>query len=75
MKTLFTAFAALTLSASPASAAEIDPGNWDLVVEKASGQTVYWNAWGGSESINDYIGWVGEELREQFGRQACACEA
>ncbi|QKV19576.1 ABC transporter substrate-binding protein [Oricola thermophila] len=67
MKTLFTAFAALILSASLASADEIDPGNWDSVVRKASGQTVYWNAWGGSESINDYIGWVGEELREQFG--------
>ena len=67
MKLLFTALAALTLSVTMASAAEIDPAEWDAVVENARGETVYWNAWGGSENINAYIGWVGEELRENYG--------
>ena len=30
----------------------------------ASGQTVYFNAWGGSPVINDYIAWAGQRLKE-----------
>ncbi|GAB4360273.1 MAG: ABC transporter substrate-binding protein [Oricola sp.] len=67
MKMLVTALAALTVSATLASAAEIDPADWDAVVQEARGETVYWNAWGGSENINAYIAWVGDELRERFG--------
>ena len=32
----------------------------------ARGQTVYFNAWGGSPSINAYIGWVGEQLKQRY---------
>ena len=34
---------------------------------EARGQTVYWNAWGGDEQINDYIAWVGDGLQERHG--------
>ena len=34
---------------------------------KARGQTVYFNAWGGSRPINDYIAWAGGELRQRYG--------
>lgn len=44
-----------------------DPADWDSVLDEARGQTVYWNAWGGSNVVNDYIAWVGEEVRERFG--------
>lgn len=44
-----------------------DPGNWQSVLEDARGETVYWNAWGGSDSINSYIDWVGETLKERHG--------
>ena len=57
---------ALTLSAGSAIA-DPDPADWDAVLEEAKGQTVYWNAWGGSSQINAYIGWVGEELEERHG--------
>jgi putative thiamine transport system substrate-binding protein len=67
MKMLATALAALAMSATHLSAAEIEPANWDAVLEDATGETVYWNAWGGSENINAYIGWVGDELRERYG--------
>ena len=54
----FTAFAAT---------AEPDPTNWDAVKEEARGQTVYWNAWGGSETINTFIGWIGTRVNEDYG--------
>lgn len=44
-----------------------DPSNWDKVVAEAKGQTVYFNAWGGSENINAYIRWAGEEMKARHG--------
>lgn len=55
---------ALTVSAR---AADPDPSDWASVKEQARGQTVYFNAWGGSENINAYIGWAGDELKQRFG--------
>lgn len=58
--------AAMALS-QPALAADPDPRNWDAVLEEARGQTVYFNAWGGSENINSYIDWAGSTLKERYG--------
>ncbi|KGF68536.1 hypothetical protein LL06_16065 [Hoeflea sp. BAL378] len=58
--------AALVLSQA-ARAADPDPQDWDAVLTEAKGQTVYFNAWGGSENINGYIDWAGETLKERFG--------
>jgi putative thiamine transport system substrate-binding protein len=33
----------------------------------ARGQTVYFNAWGGSDAINAYIAWVGQQVAARFG--------
>lgn len=53
---------------SPAArAADLDPSNWPSVVEQARGETVYWNAWGGAENINAYIGWVGKQVEARYG--------
>lgn len=65
--TLLTGLVANLSISSPTSAADPDPAEWENVVEKARGQTVYWNAWGGSQSINDYISWVGAKLNERYG--------
>lgn len=35
---------------------------WSDITERARGQTVYWNAWGGDATINRYIGWVVEQM-------------
>ena len=67
MKRLSAALAALALSTTLAVAAEPDPSDWTAVLGDARGETVYWNAWGGSQSINAYIDWVGGELQERFG--------
>ena len=50
-----------------AAAAQTDPSDWDAVTEAARGQTVYWNAWGGSTTTNDFIAWVGERVAEDYG--------
>ncbi|QEE37131.1 ABC transporter substrate-binding protein [Octadecabacter sp. SW4] len=44
-----------------------DPADWDAVMAEAAGQTVYWNAWGGSTTTNDFIAWVGERVAEDYG--------
>ncbi|MEO3432580.1 ABC transporter substrate-binding protein [Inquilinus sp. CAU 1745] len=54
--------AALMLPAAPAMTAE-----WEDVLAEAEGQTVYFNAWGGSTAINDYIAWAAGEAEERFG--------
>ncbi|MGQ7845431.1 ABC transporter substrate-binding protein [Granulosicoccus sp. 3-233] len=40
---------------------------WSEVLEEARGQTVYFNAWGGSDRINGYLGWVGEQVKAAHG--------
>ena len=44
-----------------------DPADWDSVLAEAQGQTVYWNAWGGSTTTNDFIAWVGMRVAEDYG--------
>jgi len=55
------------MATSSAIAADPDPSNWDAVLSEAQGQTVYWNAWGGSDSINSYIAWAGEQMQKRYG--------
>lgn len=40
---------------------------WKVITEKAKGQTVYFNAWGGADVINDYIRWAGDEVQKKYG--------
>jgi putative thiamine transport system substrate-binding protein len=40
---------------------------WADMEKKARGQTVVFNAWGGSERINAYLAWAASELDKQFG--------
>jgi len=41
--------------------------SWNDIVAKASGQTVYFNGWGGSAVINDYIRWAAKEVESRHG--------
>ncbi len=50
-----------------ALAADPDATKWDEVLADAKGETVYFNAWGGAESINAYLEWAGSELQQRFG--------
>ncbi|SLN32335.1 ABC transporter substrate-binding protein [Pseudooctadecabacter jejudonensis] len=55
------------LAAPTAALANPDPSDWDSVLAEAEGQTVFWNAWGGSTTTNDFIAWVGERVAEEYG--------
>ena len=58
--------AAITLMAI-ASAKAADPGDWAATQAAAKGQTVYFNAWGGAQNINDYIQWAADEVAQRYG--------
>lgn len=53
----------LTLAASLPFARYAWSADWQSVVSEARGQTVYFNAWAGSEAINAYIEWAAAELK------------
>lgn len=50
-----------------AVAQAVDPSDWTAVETAASGQTVYFNAWGGSNEVNAYIAWAGDQVSERYG--------
>lgn len=59
-----TGLAALALPALPRPVRAAD---WQVVLEAAKGQTVWWHAWGGDPKINDFIAWVGAEAQVRHG--------
>ena len=56
--------AALAVRPAAAQGANTD---WPDTLRAARGQTVYFNAWAGSERINAYIQWAAGELQRDFG--------
>lgn len=40
---------------------------WAEVEKAARGQTVYWNAWAGSEQTNAYLQWVAQQVKGAHG--------
>ncbi|MCZ4282230.1 ABC transporter substrate-binding protein [Kiloniella laminariae] len=71
MNVVSKTFGALALVSSlfwggATSVSQAEELNWQEIAAKAEGQTLYWNAWGGSEKINDYIAWVGQRLDQQY---------
>jgi len=65
---LALAYLGMALSApQPARAAELPAmADWATVEQAARGQTVYWHAWGGEARTNDYIAWVGSQVKSRF---------
>jgi putative thiamine transport system substrate-binding protein len=55
--------AVTTISSATATQAD----EWKDLVERAHGDTVYWNAWGGDERTNSFIAWAGSEMEQRFG--------
>jgi putative thiamine transport system substrate-binding protein len=41
--------------------------DWATLQQAAKGQTVYFNAWGGSEATNAYITWAASEVNKRYG--------
>jgi putative thiamine transport system substrate-binding protein len=61
----FVALSASSLLVLPHSAA--NAAEWPAIEAEAKGQTVYFNAWAGSDTINAYIAWAGEEIAKRYG--------
>jgi putative thiamine transport system substrate-binding protein len=59
--------AALACGWLPVARAAAPAASWDAVLKAARGQTVYFNAWAGSERINAYLQWAAGELASQHG--------
>jgi putative thiamine transport system substrate-binding protein len=47
-------------------AAQTTPA-WSAIEVQARGQTVYFNAWAGSQNINTYIQWVAAQVNKRYG--------
>jgi len=43
--------------------------DWSITLQKARGQTVYFNAWAGSQNINAYLQWAAAEVKQRYGVQ------
>lgn len=56
-----------TAAASAPAWAQTNPAGWAAIEKAARGQTVFFNAWAGSEQINAYLQWVAAELQRSFG--------
>jgi putative thiamine transport system substrate-binding protein len=41
--------------------------DWATIETEAKGQTVYFNAWAGSDPINAFIAWAGEQVKTRYG--------
>jgi putative thiamine transport system substrate-binding protein len=57
----------LGAAALPLSSLSFGQTAWADIEKKARGQTVVFNAWGGSERINAYLAWAGEQVLKDFG--------
>jgi putative thiamine transport system substrate-binding protein len=67
---LLAASAALPLIAvfpGRTQAAGVTAADWPATLRTARGQTVYFNAWAGSERINAYLQWAGVEVEKRYG--------
>ncbi|UTM58903.1 ABC transporter substrate-binding protein [Photobacterium sp. CCB-ST2H9] len=40
--------------------------SWKDIQQRARGQTVFFNAWGGSQPINSYLRWVAREVKSRY---------
>jgi putative thiamine transport system substrate-binding protein len=63
---ILSALGSVTLTPWAATGAT-GPAAWAEVERAARGQTVYFNAWAGSERINAYLQWAAAELQRDFG--------
>lgn len=56
-----------------AASASLQPAwaqsNWSAIEQAARGQTVFWNAWAGSEQVNAYLRWVAQQVQATHGIQ------
>ena len=50
---------------SPYTNATEKKNDWDIKTDEASGQTIFFHAWGGAKNINSYIKWASDEVKKR----------
>jgi len=60
--TLLTASLLYSANSAAANSAE----SWQEVEENGRGSTVYFNYWGGDINVNNYVRWVGQQVKQQY---------
>ncbi|MCX7233647.1 MAG: hypothetical protein NTY26_09400, partial [Burkholderiales bacterium] len=63
---LLASIGCMTAGMATPAWAQANPA-WAAIKARARGQTVYFNAWGGSEAINRYIQWAASEVQQRHG--------
>lgn len=64
---LLPTLAGLGVAPTSAFAQTVPATDWAATLRTARGQTVYFNAWAGSERINAYLQWAAAQLAEHHG--------
>jgi len=59
--------AMLAATALPFASRAAFAGDWAAIEAAAKGQEVFFNAWGGADTINAYIIWAGEQVTKRYG--------
>lgn len=65
-KSLLAASIAATFAFTSLSTQASTTETWQDTLQQAKGQTVYFNAWGGADNINDYIQWAADRIKEEY---------
>jgi putative thiamine transport system substrate-binding protein len=65
-KSLLAASIAATFAFTSLSTQASTTKTWQDTLQQAKGQTVYFNAWGGADNINDYIQWAADRIKEEY---------
>jgi len=61
----FNLFCMVFLIAFPAAPAAAS--DWQVTLDEARGSTIYFNAWGGSSEVNQYVRWAAEVVKQRHG--------
>lgn len=56
----------LLLSSISTQASDLQHASWQDVLTEAKGETVYFNAWGGADNINNYIQWAAKQIKAKY---------
>ncbi|SFZ84342.1 putative thiamine transport system substrate-binding protein [Devosia enhydra] len=67
MRSVLAALCLLVATLAPVLASDHRGAEWEAMLAKARGQTVYLHAWGGAPEINAYLEWAGEQVFNRFG--------
>ena len=63
IRLIIGAFMLMLATGQSAAMADTD---YEALLERAKGQTVYFNAWGGDDKINAYIRWAGDSIKDRY---------